>query len=381
MHYISCLQDTRTNPLLSSYRHLLREDNYFKCLPLIIASLPTQQDQQRALEQSLQPNIMKKHAQEWPEACLTLISMLSSQQSRQEKMALFLSLREAQEQEIPTTLWNPASGIMQYNQLRVREVEADPKGMLRPYVGYYISRKYDGWQMTWNGATKKLTSHSGITVFDAPEWWIQSFPDKYTIAGELIIPGKQATSVSSLRKKTCPDWRTALFMAFDILGTVSVPFEKRTKKLEQIVQKSCTGNPACPLRYVEQFKLTTEEDILKFFHKVTYDQGGQGVVLTRPGSFYVSGKSRDRLKLKKREDTEGRVVGYNLRDDGDLKSLLVKMEKTGAVFNLGIGFSDKVRHDYKTIFPMNTLIKFSYREITTSGKPKQARYVGLRLDR
>jgi ATP-dependent DNA ligase len=87
------------------------------------------------------------------------------------------------------------------------------------------------------------------------------------------------------------------------------------------------------------------------------------------------------LELKKREDTEGRVVGYNLRDDGDLKSLLVKMEKTGAVFNLGIGLSDKVRHDYKTIFPMNTLIKFSYREITTSGKPKQARYVGLRLDR
>ena len=231
MQNILCLRDTRINPLLSSYQHLLKDDNFFKCLPLIIASLPSVEERQKALEQSLHRDLLQRYAQSWPEICQKLISMLSSPKTREEKTALLLSLQNPPpEQEIPITFWNPATGVMKYKQLRPREVETNPTLYLRPYIGYYVSRKYDGWQMTWNGATRKLTSHTGKIVFDAPEWWTRFLPAQYTIAGELIIPGKQAAKVSSLRKKTCPDWATALFMAFDILGTVSVPFEKKNQK-------------------------------------------------------------------------------------------------------------------------------------------------------
>uniref|UniRef100_A0A6C0K2J7 DNA ligase domain protein n=1 Tax=viral metagenome TaxID=1070528 RepID=A0A6C0K2J7_9ZZZZ len=402
MQNILCLRDARINPLLSSYQHLLREDNYFKCLPLIIASLPSAEEQQKALEQSLHRDLLQRYAQSWPEICQKLISMLSSPKTREEKTALFLSLQNPPlvpksiqilgknlsaltmdpEQEIPITLWNPATGVMKYKQLRPREVETNPTLYLRPYIGYYVSRKYDGWQMTWNGATRKLTSHTGKIVFDAPEWWTRFLPAQYTIAGELIIPGKQAAKVSSLRKKTCPDWATALFMAFDILGTVSVPFEKRTKKLQQIVERSCGQDPTCPFRYVEQVKMKSVENIWEYFKKITYDQGGQGIVITRPGSFYVPGGSRsnERLKLKKREDTEGIVIGYN-EDGMRLTSLLVRMVTNRAVFNLGVGFTDKERHDYKKEFPIGSLIKFSYRELTDEGKPKEARFVQHRLDK
>jgi len=284
------------------------------------------------------------------------------------------------EQEITIGQWKPESGIMKYKEIRPRQVQANPVKNLKPFIGYYVSQKFDGWQVTWNGTTKKLTSHTGSIEFDAPEWWLKFLPTNVNLAGELIIPGKQAAKVSGLRHRSNEDWATALFMVFDILGTVNVPFEKRTKKLEQIVRKSCQGDPKCPLRYVEQNKLNTVEEIFDFYKKVVYDRAGQGIVMTKPQSFYLPGgkRSGERVKLKRREDTEGTVVGYN-DDENRLSSLLVRMDN-GVVFNLGIGFSFDERARYKELFPIGTLVKFSYRELTDGGKPKQARFVEHRLD-
>ena len=284
------------------------------------------------------------------------------------------------DQQITVGEWNPDSGIMKYKEIRPRQVEANPEKMLKPFVGYYVSQKFDGWQVTWNGKTRTLSSHTGKIIFDAPEWWVKFLPNGYTLAGELIIPGKQAATVSALRHKNCPDWETAVFMVFDILGTTAVSFEKRTKTLEKIVKKACGSDPKCPLRYVEQFKFNTTQQLFQFYKNVVYDRLGQGIVMTKPESFYAPGGRRtgDRVKLKRREDTEGKVVGYN--DDGvRLSSLLVKMDN-GVVFNLGIGFSNDERIRYKQLFPIGTLIKFSYRELTDGGKPKQARFVQHRLD-
>jgi DNA ligase-1 len=150
--------------------------------------------------------------------------------------------------------------------------------------------------------------------------------------------------------------------------------------LEKIVKKACGSDPKCPLRYVEQYKFNTTQQLFQFYKNVVYDRLGQGIVMTKPESFYAPGGRRtgDRVKLKRREDTEGTVVGYN--DDGArLSSLLVKMDN-GVVFNLGIGFSNDERIRYKQLFPIGTLIKFSYRELTDGGKPKQARFVQHRLD-
>ena len=284
------------------------------------------------------------------------------------------------EQEITIGQWKPESGIMKYKEIRPRQVQANPVKNLKPFIGYYVSQKFDGWQVTWNGKTKKLTSHTGSIEFDPPEWWEKFLPTNVTLAGELIIPGKQAAKVSGLRHRSNEDWATALFMVFDILGTVNVPFEKRTKKLEQIVRKSCQGDSKCPLRYVEQNKLNTVEEIFDFYKKVVYDRAGQGIVMTKPQSFYLPGgkRSGERVKLKRREDTEGTVVGYN-DDENRLSSLLVRMDN-GVVFNLGIGFSFDERARYKELFPIGTLVKFSYRELTDGGKPKQARFVEHRLD-
>jgi ATP-dependent DNA ligase len=367
----------------------LNESNYLKCLPLIISSLHDEKEKLKALDQIT--NIQNfKNSDDWmmflkaikwekpldPSVTFKLLKKLNKSTSP----TTVISGASQQGSQIAFADWNPAAGIMKYKELRPREVEANPGKMLKPYVGYYVSTKYDGWQVLWNGKNRTLTSHTGSVVFDAPEWWVKFLPNQYFIAGELIIPGKQAAKVSSLRNKSNPDWATALFMVFDILGTVSVPFEKRTEKLQKIVQKACSGSPQCPLRYVEQVKLDSVQAIFKYYKDVVYDHGGQGIVLTRPTGFYVPGGKRtaDRVKLKRREDTEGRVVGYNMNGPV-LKSLLVVMDN-GIEFSLGIGFTQEERANYLKHFPLGTLVKFSYRELTDSGAPKQARFVQHRLD-
>lgn len=390
MKNITCLNNTKINPFLNQYSSLLNESNYLKCLPLIISSLPDEKEKLKALDQ-VTNNTNFKDADNWmifvnsivwkkpldPAVTFKLLNRLKTSTS---PTTVIGGVSQQQGPQIALADWNPAAGIMKYKELRPREVEANPGKMLKPYVGYYVSTKYDGWQVLWNGKTRTLTSHTGSVVFDAPEWWVKFLPNQYSIAGELIIPGKQAAKVSSLRNKSNPDWATALFMVFDILGTVSVPFEKRTEKLQKIVQKSCAGNPKCPLRYVEQVKLDSVQAIFQYYKDVVYDHGGQGIVLTRPTGFYVPGGKRtaDRVKLKRREDTEGRVVGYNMNGPL-LKSLLVKMDN-GVTFNLGIGFTHEERENYLKHFPLGTLVKFSYRELTDSGVPKQARFVQHRLD-
>lgn len=387
MQNITCLNNTKINPFLKEYSHLLNTGNYFKCLPLIISSLPDEREKLKALDQVTNSQNFKD-SESWmmfvesiqwkkpldPAVSFKLLNKLNKTTTP------IGTVSQQQGPQIALADWNPAAGIMKYKELRPREVEANPGKMLKPYVGYYVSTKYDGWQVLWNGKTRTLTSHTGSVVFDAPEWWVKFLPNKYFIAGELIIPGKQAAKVSSLRNKSNPDWATALFMVFDILGTVSVPFEKRTEKLQKIVQKACTGNPQCPLRYVEQVKLDSVQAIFQYYKDVVYDHGGQGIVLTRPTGFYVPGgkRSADRVKLKRREDTEGKVVGYNMNGPL-LKSLLVVMDN-GVEFSLGIGFTHEERVNYLKLFPIGTLVKFSYRELTDSGAPKQARFVQHRLD-
>jgi ATP-dependent DNA ligase len=67
---------------------------------------------------------------------------------------------------------------------------------------------------------------------------------------------------------------------------------------------------------------------------------------------------------------------------GVLGSLRVRWNdsKLGeAIFNVGSGFSDEERKEYKEIFPLDTLIRLKFWEISDkSGKPRFPIYDGVR---
>ena len=264
-------------------------------------------------------------------------------------------------------------GVMKYKELRPRDVEKNTS-VLNPYKGYYVSVKYDGWQAVWNGKDK-FTTNTGKRTFKPPKEWSKLLPQGISIAGELVILGKQASDVASLTTEK-GEWKKVRFMAFDIPGMKNRPFSERTTELKRIVKQQCKQFPTCPMIYVDQIIYNSSDKIYKKWKSVL-KSGGEGLVLTDPNSVYRPMKrSNDRVKLKGREDTEGKIEAFNL-SGSKLKSLKLKM-KNGQSFNLGIGFSNDERTNYKKIFKIGEYVKFSYRSLSTDGRPKEARFVGKR---
>ena len=274
--------------------------------------------------------------------------------------------------------------VMSYKELRPRQVLKNP-AMLEKYDGWYVSIKYDGWQAIWTG--KKLVSKTGKREFSMPEYWKQYLP-QHPMVGELMIKTskgfKPATSIANLLKKDA-DWSSVIFMAFD-LPINKVSFEERTRRLAKIVThyrlknafaRNKISNPdAGPIAYIPQTKISSKK-IIDFYQRAIR-KGEEGIVLTNPESFYLTKKSADRVKLKGRADLEGRLLGFNVAQDGHMKSMKIKYKNM--TFNLGIGFKILERENYKKLFKIGNLIKFSYRSFGTNGRPKEARFLSIRHD-
>lgn len=277
-------------------------------------------------------------------------------------------------------------GVMRYAEIRPRTVEENPR-ILDQYAGYYVSQKYDGWQAVWDG-NGAFTTKTGKRTFRPPPKFANLLPKHVAIAGELIIPGKQATSVAGLideggvaglNRANNPDWDTAQFMAFDLPGS-KAKFSVRTEQLEKIVNKQCARIAKCPMVYVKQTQAKDYNHIYRMFKKIT-SNGGEGVVLTHPDSLYVpSKKSKQRLKLKGREDSEAKIIDFNYSEANVMKSLKVEEIYKGkkVQFTIGTGFSHEEKNNPRKYFKKGDMVKYSYRDRHDSGKPKEARFLEKR---
>jgi DNA ligase 1 len=75
--------------------------------------------------------------------------------------------------------------------------------------------------------------------------------------------------------------------------------------------------------------------------KVTAD-GAEGMMIRHPDSLYEEKRSKMLLKVKKFEDAEAEVIGYE-PGTGRLKGLMGAIrvrEKDGTEFKIGSGFND-----------------------------------------
>lgn len=269
--------------------------------------------------------------------------------------------------------------VMSYKELRPRQVFENTR-ILDKYDGWYVSIKYDGWQAIWTG--KNLVSKTGKRTFAMPEWWKRYLP-RHPVVGELMIKmGNSfmpATNIASLLRKDS-DWSNVIFMTFD-LPKKKIPFEDRTAALEKMVthyrrKATYIPNESSPVTYIPQKKIASNK-ILEFYKKAI-NRGEEGIVLTNPKSFYQTKKSPDRVKLKGRADLEGVLIGFNVNEKGLMKSMIIRFKNIK--FSLGIGFKEAERKNYKKLFKIGNLIKFSYRSFGSNGRPKEARFLSVRHD-
>jgi DNA ligase-1 len=97
--------------------------------------------------------------------------------------------------------------------------------------------------------------------------------------------------------------------------------------------------------------------------------GSEGLMLHHRDAFYRSGRSRDLLKLKRFDDAEAVVVGYNPgkgKYQGMVGSLKMRTED-GREFYVGSGLSDDQRRQPP---PIGSLVTYRFQGLTGSGLPR-----------
>jgi len=242
--------------------------------------------------------------------------------------------------------------------------DADP-------TGYWMSEKLDGIRAYWDGT--HFQTRNGNRIF-APDWFTAGLP-LVPLDGELWLGRKQfQRTVSIVRRQDQSDlWRAIRFCIFDAPGEEG-GFESRLNVVRLIIEMNeppyAVAHPHTRCDGAEH--LSAELDRI-------LDMGGEGLMLRRPRSAYVFGRSDSLLKVKKFHDAEAVVVGHEPgrgRHRGRLGALLVEMSD-GTRFAVGTGLTDAQRGLPPAI---GSTVTFRYQELSDGGVPRFPSFVGVRTD-
>lgn len=238
-------------------------------------------------------------------------------------------------------------------------------------TGWWLSEKLDGVRAYWDG--KQFVSRLG-NAYLAPEWFIEGLPD-FPLDGELFAGrGRFQHAVSIARRMDRgAGWSSLEFVIFDA-PAVDHGFEDRLKHLDD----HFGANPWKHAKVLEHRVCEGHDDLQTELRRVEA-LGGEGVMLRRPGSRYIAGRSDTLLKVKSFLDTEARIIGHQAgtgRHEGRLGALLVELPN-GTKFKVGTGLSDAERDAPPDV---GEVVIVRYQELTDAGVPRFPSYVGVRAD-
>jgi DNA ligase-1 len=238
-------------------------------------------------------------------------------------------------------------------------------------TGWWLSEKLDGVRAYWDG--KQFISRLG-NAYLAPEWFIEGLPD-FPLDGELFAGrGRFQHTVSIARRMDRGEgWRSLTYVIFDAPG-LEHGFEDRIRHLEEHF-----GEKPHPLARVLEHRVCKGAKDLHAELARVEELGGEGVMLRKPGSRYVAGRSDTLLKVKSFLDSEARVVGHQAgtgKHAGRLGALLVELPN-GTRFKVGTGMSDAERKDPPEV---GEIVTVRYQELTDAGVPRFPSYIGVRED-
>ncbi|MCA9421168.1 MAG: DNA ligase [Nitrospira sp.] len=234
---------------------------------------------------------------------------------------------------------------------------------------YRVSEKLDGVRARWDGT--HLVSRGG-NVFAAPDWFTKGFP-AIPLDGELWMGRGKYEEVSSIVRTQLPHdgWRNLRLMVFD-LPTHGGTFDQRVIEMNRFKTESASFY----LGIIDQQRVGSEEDLLKWLHRVI-DEGGEGLMLHRETALYASGRSQDLLKLKFFTDAEATVIGYrpgNGQFAGQVGSLKVRTDE-GVTFFIGSGLSHEEREHPP---PLHSRLTFRHQGLTKNGIPRFPVFLRIR---
>lgn len=248
-------------------------------------------------------------------------------------------------------------------------------------IGYFVSEKFDGQRAQWDPETQQLYSRYGNTI-GAPDWFLEHLrPITKPLDGEIWFGygGWGFTGIARAKSKQAQRenekmWEKAKYMVFDIPDPNAGTYRERIAQLKNL--------PGHPIELVQR-KLVTDKGMLKTFYEDILSRGGEGVMLNNPESYYQDGRTDNIIKYKPVMDDECVVVGYKPgtgRNAGRLGAFIVRPIEDGRPikakeFRIS-GMSDVIRTNYKRTHPLATVLRYSCRDYTTTGKPRHPVYLG-----
>lgn len=237
---------------------------------------------------------------------------------------------------------------------------------------YLISEKLDGVRALWDGST--LRFRSGRTI-NAPAWFLARLP-KTPLDGELWSGRGKFDALSGTVRKAQPvdaEWEQVKYMVFELpQGTGT--FAERAALLKLIVR----GVAWSQLQGVEQFRIPNQA-VLRDRLRAVNAAGGEGLMLHLASAPYTTGRSGVLLKYKSLADAEAEVIGH-VPGKGKYAGMTGALEvrtTDGQRFRLGTGLSDEQR---KNPPPVGSLVTYTFRDVTPSGKPRFASFLRIATD-
>ncbi len=237
--------------------------------------------------------------------------------------------------------------------------------------GYYISEKLDGMRGIYDGKSDSFVSRNNKPI-NAPAFFSEKFPKDLVLDGELFTKRGNFVGTGIFRKKIPVDseWRNAVYMVFDI-PLVNLPYSERYA----LMKKRLGGIPY--LKIVNHTIVKDSQHMNTIHHRLV-SQGAEGTMLRHPDSFYENKRSKYLLKVKDFLDDEVIIVDMEY-GSGKYKdvmgNLIVKWAPEAnktytGTFDVGSGFTDYQRENWKRLFKKGTKLTIKYFELSGSGKPR-----------
>jgi DNA ligase-1 len=215
-------------------------------------------------------------------------------------------------------------------------------------TGWWVSEKFDGVQGVWDG--EKLRTRTGNEIV-APEWWTRHLP-KRELTGELWIGrGCFDLTRSIVMSKKAEDsqyWEDIRFLVFDPGADELGPYAE----------------------YIVHLPVIGKAQVIEIYQDVL-ENGGEGVVFMSP--------SGERSKLIPVKDDDGELIGFKEgkgRNAGRIGAFILRL-RSGREIKLGNGLNDTLRERPPSI---GSVIKFTYRGLTSTGLPRFASFSGVRAE-
>ncbi len=254
-------------------------------------------------------------------------------------------------------------------------------------TGWILSEKLDGVRAIWN--TKDFISRRHHK-FNSPKWFSDVMPKDIWLDGELFTKRGDFNRVSGIVRKKIPvdtEWEHVTYNAFDLPKSTK-PYTERIKDLDTLIKNVCNTTKwvgrECPLKSVKTYNVKSKDDMIKKTSEIT-SQGGEGSIIRDPDSLYFHGRSKSMLKVKDFNDDDAIVLGHLLgtgRNSKRLGSLVCAFVTAPSIrFNVGSGFTDDQRDQYKKEFPLGSIIRVKYFELSPKGVPRMPVFMGVHIDR